>query len=68
MPMINKEVEALIKPDEKGRMERPTSDDIKETIDLLSDFGIHTSIPEFQSRRQMYGWRRQEIKNKLARI
>lgn len=58
----------LIRPDEKGRAERPTKADIKETVDLLGDFGIHTTLPEFENRKQMYSWRKAEIKNKLARV
>lgn len=65
--MINKEIEMLTKADEAGRKERPTVADIKETIDLLGDFGIHATLPEFESRGQMYSWRKAAIKNRLAR-
>ena len=64
---MNREFEALIAADEACRGQAPTKADIKETIDLLGDFGIHATLPEFENKRQMYSWRKAEIKNKLAR-
>lgn len=64
--MINKSVESLIKSDEKGRSEPPTKADIEETIDLLHDFGISVRVPKCTTRKQLYNWRRNAIKDKLS--
>lgn len=66
--MINKKVESLTKANEAGRGQAPSQEDIIETISLLDDFGIHVDVPEFESRAQMYNWRRKVIQNKLGVI
>ena len=61
----NMTVQHYYKLDEKERSKPPTKLDLRETKDLLYDFGIHKDIPNFKSRSQLYEWRREVIRNKL---
>ena len=61
----NMTVQYYYKLDEKERSKPPTKLDLRETSDLLYDFGILKDIPDFRSRSQLYEWRREVIRNKL---
>ena len=62
----NMTVQHYYKLDEKERSKPPTKLDLRETRDLLYDFGICVAIPDFRSRSQLYEWRREVIRNKLG--
>ena len=61
----NMTVQHYYKLPEKERAKPPTKLDLRETSDLLYDFGIYATIPDFRSRSQLYEWRREVIRNKL---
>lgn len=49
---------------EKVRKEKPTNADLKETVKILDDFGIHISvsdIPNFSSAYELEKWRVEKI-------
>ena len=48
------------------RSKSPTKLDLQETRNLLYDFGIYATIPDLQTRSQLYDWRRAVIKGKLG--
>lgn len=62
----NMTVQHYYKLPEKERSKPPTKLDLRETSDLLYDFGIYATIPNFKSRSQLYEWRREVIRNKLG--
>ena len=62
----NLTVQHYYKLSESERCKPPTKTDIRETRDLFYDFGIHRDIPDFESRSQLYEWRRRVIRNKLG--
>lgn len=67
MPVsINMTVQHYYKLDEEERSKPPTKLDLRETSDLLYDFGICVVIPNFRSRSQLYEWRREVIRNRLG--
>lgn len=61
----NLTVQHYYKLDECERGKAPTKLDLRETSDLLYDFGICVAIPDFRSKSQLYEWRREVIRNKL---
>lgn len=61
----NMTVQHYYKLDEKERSKPPTKLDLRETSDLLYDFGIYKDIPNFKSRSQLLQWRKSVIKGKL---
>lgn len=61
----NMTVQHYYKLDEKERSKPPTKLDLRETRDLLYDFGICIAIPNFESRSQLLQWRKSVIKRKL---
>ena len=62
----NMTVQHYYKLSEEERSKPPTKLDLRETSDLLYDFGICVAIPDFRSRSQLYEWRRKVIRNKLG--
>lgn len=62
----NMTVQHYYKLSEEERSKPPTKLDLRETRDLLYDFGICVAIPNFRSRSQLYEWRRKVIRNKLG--
>lgn len=62
----NMTVQHYYKLSEEERSKPPTKLDLRETSDLLYDFGICVAIPDFRSRSQLYEWRRRVIRNKLG--
>ena len=62
----NLTVQHYYKLDECERSKPPTKLDLRETSDLLYDFGICVAIPDFRSRSQLYEWRREVIRNRLG--
>lgn len=62
----NMTVQHYYKLSEEERSKPPTKLDLRETRDLLYDFGICVAIPDFRSRSQLYEWRREVIRNKLG--
>jgi len=62
----NLTVQHYYKLNECERSKAPTKLDLQETTNLLYDFGIYATIPNFQTRSQLYEWRRRVIKNKLG--
>ena len=62
----NLTVQQYYKLSEKERKNSPTKLDIQETMNILYDFGIHKEIPDFETRSQLYEWRRKVIRNKLG--
>ena len=66
MPVTsNMTVQHYYKLPEKERGKPPTKLDLRETSDLLYDFGIYATIPNFKSRAQLLQWRTSVIKGKL---
>ena len=63
----NLTVQHYYKLDECERSKAPTKLDLKETSDLLYDFGIYATIPNFRSRSQLLQCRASVIKEKLNR-
>ena len=61
----NMTVQHYYKLDEEERSKPPTKLDLRETSDLLYDFGICVAIPDFRSRSQPLQWRKSVIKGKL---
>ena len=61
----NMTVQHYYKLSEEERSKPPTKLDLRETSDLLYDFGIYATIPNFKSKSQLYEWRREVIRNKL---
>ena len=62
----NLTVQHYYKPNECERSKAPTKLDLQETTNLLYDFGIYATIPNFQTRSQLYEWRRSIIQKKLG--
>lgn len=62
----NMTVQNYYKLSEEERSKPPTKLDLRETSDLLYDFGIYATIPNFRSRSQLYEWRREVIRNRLG--
>lgn len=62
----NLTVQHYYKLDECERGKAPTKLDLQETTNLLYDFGIYATIPNFQTRSQLYEWRREVIRNRLG--
>ena len=62
----NMTVQHYYKLSEEERSKPPTKLDLRETSDLLYDFGIYFAIPDFRSRSQLYEWRREVIRNRLG--
>lgn len=62
----NMTVQHYYKLPEKERAKPPTKLDLRETSDLLYDFGIYATIPNFKSRSELYEWRREVIRHKLG--
>ena len=62
----NMTVQHYYKLSEEERSKPPTKLDLRETSDLLYDFGICVAIPDFRSRSQLYEWRREVIRNRLG--
>ena len=62
----NLTVQHYYKLDECERDKAPTKLDLQETRNLLYDFGIYATIPEFKTRSELYEWRREVIRNKLG--
>lgn len=44
---------------------KPTKIQIRETISLLSDFGIHRKIPECKTYDELLKWRKKMIMDRL---
>lgn len=65
MPAKNLTVQYYYKINEKDRTKPPTEIDIEETQNLLYDFGIYATIPNFKTRSQLYEWRNRVIMEKL---
>lgn len=61
----NLTVQHYYKLDECERGKAPTKLDLQETSNLLYDFGIYATIPEFKSKFQLLQWRSSVIKGKL---
>ena len=62
----NLTVQHYYKLNECERSKAPTKLDLQETTNLLYDFGIYATIPNFKSRSQLYEWRKRVIRNKLG--
>lgn len=52
--------------DEKERKEMPTKDQIKYSVNLLSQYGIRIEIPEFKTYADLERWRTKQIKKYLS--
>jgi hypothetical protein len=51
---------------ERKRIQKPTSSDINETLQIFEDFFIKGNVPAFNTRFELFQWRKEQIINSFA--